>query len=132
MNDLVALSKTAVAKKPYDPIPKKCMYIGCPMKPSWKDDDGYKCSFHENGDYHAEVSQAIRDNMSLIKAYNSMVNWSVVDWVDNNGWLRSNNHLAINEGEHNSAYVLRFWNWLCDKIQDESVIIINNIKGYKS
>ena len=125
MNDLTELSKSTKKKaEPYNPIPKKCMYMGCPMKPSYKDGDGYKCGFHDSPSFHKEVTESIISFMLLIKAYGSMLKWEGKDWDIQKNWLKTNPYY---QWDHitPSEYLQGYFTWLSKKVANDATDIIN-------
>lgn len=112
-------------KVDFNAPPKKCMYMKCPMKPSYKDNDGWKCGFHRSHNYHNEVTESIVSNMKLIKAYSSMLKWEGKDWDMQKNWLKTNpyykwNHIAPSE------YLQGYFIWLDEKVANDATEIINN------
>lgn len=116
-------------QKPVDK-PKKCMYQDCPMRAASTAEGRNRCSFHVTGDFHREVTISIKQNKNFIKAYNSMVKWNQSDWSDQKNWLRSNKNCAMEENELPSMYLVRFYNWLSEKIDnDASALIEKRVSG---
>lgn len=117
-DEMDKLNDKKVGKKP-NPI-RKCMYVNCPIAASTEVMGQYRCSFHETGYFHGEVTMAIRANVNFIKAYSAMVEWSVPDWKDQKVWLQENKNCPMAEGEVPSQYLTRFFSFLSDKIKAEA------------
>ena len=118
-------------KKEQVPI-KKCQYHGCDHVASVIDSNGPRCNWHETGDYSADVTQAIKDNQNYIDGYNKMVYWDGEDWHKQKTWLEQNVNCPMSPGEPPSIYLIRFYNWIAEKIRTDSVEIINKRLNYSS
>jgi len=102
------------------PKVKKCMYTNCPINASTEVLGQYRCSFHESGHFHGEVTIAILGNINFIKGYNSMVKWDVPDWIGHKKWLQEHKNCPMQEDETPSHYLIRFFAWISEKIKLEA------------
>ena len=60
-----------------------CTVAGCPLPTTIKD-DRCTCGYHhrENGFMADCITEAINENLSFIKKYNSMLFWNVREWKE--------------------------------------------------
>jgi len=114
--------------KPKKPKVKKCQYTGCPLKACCVVLGSYTCNFHHHssGQFHKEITIAIRSNKTFIQAYNKMVNWINNEWNDpvNKKWLLNNKNCAMLKDEPPSLYLVRYFNWLDTKVRAEATAMI--------
>lgn len=124
--DEAAKLKGTEKKKKSVPKVKKCQYEGCPLKASSfvPERGGYSCNFHHSGQFHYDVSISIRNNLSSIQGYNRMIRWEPRDWVKNRNYLLNRKHCPMGENEPPSMYLINYFNWLTNKIQDEATVIV--------
>ena len=116
-------------QKPADK-PRKCQYQNCPMRAVSTVEGRSRCSYHHTGDFHHEVTIAIKQNINFINGYNSMVKWTVSDWTKHNDYLLNNKNCPMEQGELPSMYLVRFFNWISEKIQSDATILVNQkLKG---
>ena len=134
MNDLNKLNTDARKRKDANKPPpvNKCMYMGCPMRASIKDLDGYKCAFHKNGDYHYEITESIKKNIKHVHAYVKMINWSSIDWKTWSDYLSTTVYCPKEDEELNSLYLNRYYLWLSEKIKIEATDFIANKEMYQT
>ena len=109
--------------KPVDK-PKKCMYQNCEMLAATTAEGRNRCAFHQTGDYHHEVTVSIKQNKNFINGYNNMVKWDVSDWAKHNNYLLNNKNCPIEQGELPSMYLVRFFNWISEKIANDASVLI--------
>jgi hypothetical protein len=89
MNELVAGVRTNNNKsdkaKEYAAASEwpKCQVAGCPLPTTIKE-GGCTCGYHykENGLSAECLTEAIKENLGLLKKYNSMLFWNVLTWKE--------------------------------------------------
>jgi len=102
----------------------KCKYMGCPLKASSQINGEWACSFHDSPDYHQSVTEAINKRLSLITAYSKMLKWTSSDWESNHAWLKTNQHIQLQEDECRSIYLQRYYMWIIDTVKTEATELI--------
>ena len=115
--------------KPVDK-PKKCQYSGCPMLATSTVEGRHKCSFHHTSDFHHQVTLSIRMNKDFLERYYKMVKWDVSDWVEQKVHLINSKNCPIEENELHSLYLVRFYNWISEKIDNDAAVLIEQ-RGVK-
>lgn len=111
-------------KKKSVPKIKKCMYTGCPLNASTEINGQYRCLFHFSGDFHHEITIAIKQNINFIRAYSGMVKWRISDWKKHKDWLLTKENCPMKPKELPSLYITRSFFWLAKKIETEASILI--------
>jgi len=112
--------KGSAKKKKSIPKVKKCSYTGCPLNAATVINGRYACNFHFDGDFHQEVTLAIRNNKMFLQNYNRMVKWQVNDWQKNKNRLLNHAMVPMEENETPSGYLVKFFNFIEQKINNES------------
>ena len=107
-------------KKDSAPKVKKCCYQGCPINASTAVNNVYSCCFHDSGQYHYDVTLAIKNNKKFLQNYNNMVRWSVQDWINNKDRLLNHPKVPMGENETPSGYISRFFTFISEKIKTEA------------
>ena len=128
MQELVAgvqTSKRSEKSKSYAAAVEwpKCQHAGCPLPTSIKE-GGCTCGYHykENG-YSAEcITEAIKEKLSFIKKYNSMLFWNVKVWKERAPQIRGWPVLPATEEEIAlpTLYLYRFKKFIDKSITDRA------------
>jgi len=119
------------SKKVHVPKVKNCRYANCPLRATTAINGQYACSFHDTAQFHGDVTLAIRNNKTFIQNYNTMVHMGVKDWQKAKKRLLNHPSVPMNEGESPSMYLVRFFNFIEQKIKNEaSEMIIRRKNNY--
>ena len=91
----------------------------------------YRCSFHESGHYHGEVTMAIKENKNFIKTYKAMLKWNTSEWHKQDNWLKTNKNCPMGKDEPPSIYLVKFFNWLSEKIKSDATRHVESRVGHE-
>ena len=112
---------------------KRCRFPGCPMNADHYLQEGglWACCFHNNSDFHKEVTRAIVNNIQYVKWYSAMVKWNGATWKKETHNL-ANKEFPLLPGQCRSIYLHEFYNWIEQKILNEATEYASELPYFKS